>query len=430
MDFGRSHCIEDGLVVRSKIRTLPEPKEASASAITACGGSTTDDLDARLIRAANEAARALFGTSTNVAPTDTTEDETTNAVHYPERSIPRTTLIKPNTLVVLYESFDNLNFVYATPGSIFSNRNGHFHHDDFLSQPFGSKIRSRTNQGYGHVYVLRPTPELWARSLNHRTQIVHELDASLICLYLELRPGMVVCESGTGSGSMSHAILRCIAPSGRLHTYEFHKGRCDAAKLEFEKNGVDHLVTVHHRDVCGKTTTTPTTTTEPTGDDGTGGFQLPPQSVDAIFLDLPEPWEAVPHAATTLKPNIGKLGCYSPCLEQTQRTVALLRELKFHSIRVLEARLKEYYVDDVVLEDAPGNKLPKLERTGVTVPPPNTNEAKSKLTVNHSVTDSAQIPATSSVTTTTNKRKLCARPFATMRGHTAFLTFATAPLQL
>jgi tRNA (adenine57-N1/adenine58-N1)-methyltransferase len=47
------------------------------------------------------------------------------------------------------------------------------------------------------VYLLRPTAELWCRSLPHRTQIVHELDASMIVFHLNLRPGMVVCESGT-----------------------------------------------------------------------------------------------------------------------------------------------------------------------------------------------------------------------------------------
>ena len=65
---------------------------------------------------------------------------------------------------------------------------------------------------------------------------------------------MVVCESGTGSGAMSHCIMRAIAPHGKLHTYEFNEMRAKTAKEEFKRNGVDHLAEVHWRDVCGKPT--------------------------------------------------------------------------------------------------------------------------------------------------------------------------------
>jgi 16S rRNA A1518/A1519 N6-dimethyltransferase RsmA/KsgA/DIM1 with predicted DNA glycosylase/AP lyase activity len=88
--------------------------------------------------------------------------------------------------------------------------------------------------------------------LPHRTQIVHELDSSMIIHYLDIGPNMTVCESGTGSGAMSHAILRSIAPRGMLHTYEFNGMRAKRARLEFEGHGLGHLVEVHHRDVCGK----------------------------------------------------------------------------------------------------------------------------------------------------------------------------------
>ncbi|EEC50179.1 predicted protein, partial [Phaeodactylum tricornutum CCAP 1055/1] len=239
--------------------------------------------------------------------------------------------IRTGDLVVIMESFDNLAFVYAKEGEIFSNRNGNFHHNDFIGKPFGCKIRSRSHRGYGFVYLLKPTPELWARSLNHRTQIVHELDQSQVIFQLHLKPNMTVVESGTGSGAMSHAILRTIAPHGKLHTYEFNEHRADTARHEFANNGVGHLVSVHHKDVCGIR--------------GDGGFDLPPQSVDGVFLDLPEPWLAVPHAAFVMKPN-ARLASYSPCVEQTQRMVETLRQSGFHSIKTMEYRLQEHYVDE------------------------------------------------------------------------------------
>lgn len=40
---------------------------------------------------------------------------------------------------------------------------------------------------------------------------------------LEIRPGSIVCEAGTGSGSLSHAILRSIGPTGHLYTCDFHQ---------------------------------------------------------------------------------------------------------------------------------------------------------------------------------------------------------------
>jgi len=140
---------------------------------------------------------------------------------------------------------------------------------------------------------------------------------------------MVVCESGTGSGALSHCILRTIAPHGRLHTFEFNQVRAEAARKEFEKNRVDHLVTVHHKDVCGKK------------EDSMGGFDQPQASVDAITLDLPEPWHAVPHAAYCLKPN-ARIASYSPCVEQSQRTILAMQQAGFHSIKTMEFRLREH----------------------------------------------------------------------------------------
>ena len=46
--------------------------------------------------------------------------------------------------------------------------------------------------------------------------------------------------------------MRTIAPYGMLHTYEFNGMRAEAARVEFERNKISHLVNVHHRVVYGK----------------------------------------------------------------------------------------------------------------------------------------------------------------------------------
>lgn len=136
----------------------------------------------------------------------------------------------------------------------------------------------------GWAYVLQPTPELWTMTLPHRTQIIYTPDISMILYQLELKPGSIMIESGTGSGSLSHGILRAVKPHGHLHTFDFHEARTVQAREEFASHGLSEFVTVYHRDVCASGFT----------EDLNG-------KADAVFLDLPLPHLAVPHATKALK---------------------------------------------------------------------------------------------------------------------------------
>jgi hypothetical protein len=84
---------------------------------------------------------------------------------------------------------------------------------DWIGQRYGTKVHCKP-PGRGWVYIIAPTPELWSLVLRHRTQILYVADISLVCMYLELRPGSVVLESGTGSGSLTHSLARTVAPTG------------------------------------------------------------------------------------------------------------------------------------------------------------------------------------------------------------------------
>jgi tRNA (adenine57-N1/adenine58-N1)-methyltransferase len=71
----------------------------------------------------------------------------------------------------------------------------------------------------------------------------------MILFRLGLKPGFKVCESGTGSGSLSVSITKAILPNGQLFTFEFNENRVGRAKEDFDKLGLSPNITVTHRDV-------------------------------------------------------------------------------------------------------------------------------------------------------------------------------------
>ena len=193
-------------------------------------------------------------------------------------------------LVILYSGHSSVSHIWLTPAAIVDNKFGRFHHNDFLGKPFGSRIASRGNSD-GWLLALQPTPELWASAQSTRTQIVNNTDASVIAFNLDLHPGSVVVESGTGSGCMTLAIANCVgsllkegdvlshayarlfflhypfsersyillplrimntsfsnftAPNGHVHTYEYNNSRAEAARNEFTKMGLSEIISVHH----------------------------------------------------------------------------------------------------------------------------------------------------------------------------------------
>lgn len=183
--------------------------------------------------------------------------------------------------------------------NIFQTAYGALKVQELVGKKFGHKVQF--SRGWG--YLLHPTPELWTLNLKHRTQILYTRDISLIVMQLDLKAGSIVVESGimqlmfnvhfklllfdtfilgTGSGSLSHAILRAIAPTGHLYTFDFHQQRVEIVTQEFSDHGLEEFVTAKQRDACKD------------------GFDLE-DAADAVFLDLPNPWLAIPHAVKSLK---------------------------------------------------------------------------------------------------------------------------------
>lgn len=185
------------------------------------------------------------------------------------------TVIQENDTVILYLTVQSFHAIDVIPyiknkknelvENVFQTSFGALKVRDLIGVKYGSKVggifififnmmrSTRPNSilvqlqvtlTKGWAYVLQPTPDLWTLSLPHRTQIIYTPDISMILFQLEIKPGSIVIESGTGSGSLSHSILRAIKPLGHLHTFDFHEQRCDIARQEFTHHGLGDFVTV------------------------------------------------------------------------------------------------------------------------------------------------------------------------------------------
>ncbi|TYG35661.1 hypothetical protein ES288_D13G000200v1 [Gossypium darwinii] len=177
--------------------------------------------------------------------------------------------IRDGDLIIVNERHDTMKAVKVCENLVLQNRVGVFKHSNWIGKPFGSIILS--NKG-GFVYLLAHTgqqrwirlpigsdTELWTLVLSHRTLIFYIADISFVIMYLEVAPGCLVLESGTGNGSLTTSFTRAVAPTGHVYTFDFHEQRAASARdvlLFFtpstERTGISTLVTVGVRDIQGE----------------------------------------------------------------------------------------------------------------------------------------------------------------------------------
>jgi tRNA (adenine57-N1/adenine58-N1)-methyltransferase len=251
-------------------------------------------------------------------------------------------LVKEGDSVILFFSMTNIVLIPSiTSDGTTHNGCGFFYHRDIVGRPFGSKIEPHQgSESPRPVHALRVTPELFTLSIPHRTQIIYHADISMIMMGLNILPGAVVAEAGTGSASLSFSFAHTLASHGHLYTFEIDSARA-----------------THNRDLL-RSVTRPGVVTLEERDVVTNGFPDHIQA-DAVFLDLPSPWLAIGNAASILKQN-GRICTFSPSIEQVTKNVDMMKTYGFHQIKTVEVMLKPWGLD------LPKEALPgvKRKRTG------------------------------------------------------------------
>lgn len=191
-------------------------------------------------------------------------------------------------------------FTLKTDGE-FHTHSGFLSHSEVVGSQEGSVLRSTKGAEF---IVLRPTLEDFVIQMPRGAQVIYPKDLAPICMMADIYPGAKVFESGLGSGALSMTMLRYGAIIDGYEIREDFANRAQTNVREFL--GADSLgrYRVSVKDVYA-------------GIDEVG--------FDRMVLDLPEPWQVVPHAEKSLRRG-AILVAYSPSITQAVKTRETLGE--------------------------------------------------------------------------------------------------------
>jgi tRNA (adenine57-N1/adenine58-N1)-methyltransferase len=198
-------------------------------------------------------------------------------------------------------------------------------HDDLIGKPDGSLV---TLSGGTQMLVLRPTFGDYVLKMPRGAQVLYPKDLALIPMWADVYPGARVFEAGTGSGALTMALLRAVGPRGLVVTYEAREDFARTAMTNIERymGPVSNLIPLQRNAYEGI------------------GLLEDGVPYDRLVLDIPEPWQVVPHAVKVLRSG-GVYLSFVPTVPQVVQTVnALEQAAVFGMIHTFETLLRTWSI--------------------------------------------------------------------------------------
>ena len=221
---------------------------------------------------------------------------------------------KDDSIILLYDRESKKRHIINLKNieKSYSTAKGTIDIEDIKTTEFGKVVKTHL----GHEYILLPATlnDFIMKKLNRLTQIVYPKDAAYIAFRLDIKPGDTVIESGIGSGAMSAVFARILGERGRLISYEKREEFIKNALKNLKKFNLDSIVNVKQRDI-------------------EQGFDE--REVDAVFIDVKEPWLYLKQAIEPLK--CGKvIGILVPTTNQVSLVLKETENLPLIDIDVSE----------------------------------------------------------------------------------------------
>ena len=228
-----------------------------------------------------------------------------------------TTHSQPGDLALLV-GLRHKHFIFPLlPGGSFHTHRGILYHDELIGKPWGSQVFSHQGSPF---FLLQPSLADLLVDLKRSTQIMYPKDIGFILTSMSVGPGQTLLEAGTGSGSMTVAMAYAVGPQGRVVTYERRPEFQALARKNLERLGLDGRVDFRLGDIAD-------------------GFAV--TDVDALFLDVPNPWDYIRQARAALKPG-GFFCNLVPTFNQVEKLLYSLRREDFAFVEVCELLMRYY----------------------------------------------------------------------------------------
>ncbi|MGC9106396.1 MAG: tRNA (adenine-N1)-methyltransferase [Thermoprotei archaeon] len=210
--------------------------------------------------------------------------------------------------------------VKVRKGKTFHTDKGYIDLGSLIGKEYGSVVS--TSKGV-KAEILRPTPYDIYFGLNRPSQVLYPKDIAYMIYSSGIRAGAKVLEAGTGSGFLALTLAYFLNGTGKVISYDVRKDMQEAARKNAEMLGFTN-VEFRLKDVRE-------------------GFDE--TDADAVFLDMPDPWNAVEAAYNALKPS-ASLVVFVPTVNQIEKTALAMQSKGFVDVRAEELILREYQVKE------------------------------------------------------------------------------------
>ena len=211
--------------------------------------------------------------------------------------------------------------VILAEGGEFHSHAGYVPHGEIVGAAEGTVVRSTRGADYT---VLRPTLEDFVVEMPRGAQVIYPKDLAPICMLADIAPGVRVFESGVGSGALSMTMLRYGAD---VIGYELREDFANRARANVTSFLGPDALERYHVEVR----------------DSYEGIDPDAGPFDRVLLDLPEPWQVIPHAEAVLRPG-GIVVAYTPAITQATQAREALRG-RWIEARTIEVLHRGWHID-------------------------------------------------------------------------------------